>query len=125
MSPSSGDFLSQFETHLGTLETIGSKSQSNFASGTAQGGTPDPSTGGISGAILGAAGAGMGGLGALAGGVASQLSPADSFAGLFSRRIIAIILGLLLIAGALFLFGAEEIFQNVNGVVKKIGAVAA
>lgn len=46
--------------------------------------------------------------------------------GLFSSRVVAILLGLLLIGGALFLFGAQEIFNDPGGTVKRAAkAVAA
>lgn len=47
---------------------------------------------------------------------------AGLFAGLFSTRVVAIVLGLLFIAGAFILFGADEIFSTVKKVPEVLAA---
>lgn len=58
---------------------------------------------------------------AILGNVTSAVTSAASglFTGLFSTRVIAIILGIVVIAGALYLFGANAPVQIVQDALKK------
>jgi hypothetical protein len=74
---------------------------------------------GIAGGLLGSTGSAIGqSAGVVGASSAATTISTSNFNALFSSRVIAVILGLICIAGAFILFGADEIFGGVTPVLK-------
>lgn len=117
--PQSGDYLSSFNQQLQSFTNYANQNYplSDLVTPVADTGTSAGNTAaGIAGVLKGIAGGIISGKGPIGEAVAGPKPPNDFF-GVSASRIAAFILGLILIAGAVFMFKPELAPEAVKGVI--------